>query len=78
MTLSGNELNFWGRKTQAHFIFRIGVMATRLTLTQEVVVQIHDPEPNTSNFFVSFCNTAISSKKTEGGILNPEMSVRVW
>ena len=26
-------------------IFRIGVMAARLTLTQEVVVQIHDPEP---------------------------------
>ena len=28
-------------------IFRIGVTAARLTLTQEVVVQIHDPEPNT-------------------------------
>ena len=26
-------------------IFRIGVMVARLTLTQEVVVQIHDPEP---------------------------------
>ena len=28
-----------------HHIFRIGVMVARLTLTQEVVVQIHDPEP---------------------------------
>ena len=26
-------------------IYRIGVTAARLTLTQEVVVQIHDPEP---------------------------------
>ena len=26
-------------------IFRIGVMVARLTLIQEVVVQIHDPEP---------------------------------
>ena len=26
-------------------IFRIGVTAARLTLTQEAVVQIHDPEP---------------------------------
>ena len=26
-------------------IYRIGVTAARLTLTQEVVVQIHDPVP---------------------------------
>ena len=26
-------------------IFRIGVMAARLTLTQEVVVRVHDPGP---------------------------------
>ena len=29
-------------------IFRIGVTAAHLTLTQEVVVQIHDPEPQHS------------------------------
>ena len=29
-------------------IFRIGVTAARLTLTQAVVVQIHDPEPQYS------------------------------
>ena len=29
-------------------IFRIGVTAAHLTLTQKVVVQIHDPEPTYS------------------------------
>ena len=29
-------------------IFRIGVMEAHLTLTQEIVVQIHDPEPQYS------------------------------
>ena len=52
-------------------------MAARLTLTQEVVVRIHDPEPQMKRFMCIACNTAPSSNWLGGRILNPEMSVRV-
>ena len=42
--LQGGNAGFKSRRD--HHIFRIGVMAAHLTLTQGVVVQIHDPEPH--------------------------------